>query len=42
MKVMAWLVVLAGATAPLAAQQHRAPRGMPQGGMMHGDMMPTR
>ena len=40
MKVMAWLVVLAGATAPLAAQQHRAPRGMPQGGMMHGDMMP--
>ena len=40
MKVMAWLVVLAGATAPLAAQQHPAPRGMPRGGMMHGDMMP--
>jgi Spy/CpxP family protein refolding chaperone len=40
MKAMAWLVVLAGAAAPLAAQQHPAPRGMAQGGMMHGDMMP--
>jgi Spy/CpxP family protein refolding chaperone len=41
MKVMAWLVVLAGAAAPLAAQQkHPAPRGMAQGGMMPGDMMP--
>jgi hypothetical protein len=39
MKAMAWLVVLAGAAAPLAAQQHQAPRGMAQGGM-HGDMMP--
>jgi hypothetical protein len=37
---MAWLVVLAGAAAPLAAQQYPAPASMPQGAMMHGDMMP--
>jgi hypothetical protein len=40
MKAMAWVVVLAAAAAPLAAQQHPAPRGMAQGGMMRGDMMP--
>jgi hypothetical protein len=39
MKALAWLVVLAGAAAPLAAQQPAA-AGMAQGGMMHGDMMP--
>ena len=39
MKALAWLVVLAGAAAPLAAQQPAA-GGMAQGGMMHGDMMP--
>ena len=39
MKAMAWLVVLAGAAAPLAAQEHPAPAGMAQGGM-HGGMMP--
>jgi Spy/CpxP family protein refolding chaperone len=40
MKVMALALVLAAAATPLAAQQHPAPRGMAQGGMMHGDMMP--
>ncbi len=41
MKTMAWLVILAAAAAPLAAQQHPAPhRTTPRGGMMHDDMMP--
>ncbi|HXY67959.1 MAG TPA: Spy/CpxP family protein refolding chaperone [Gemmatimonadales bacterium] len=42
MKTTAWLVVLAAAAAPLAAQQHPAPppHGMGMGGMSHDDMMP--
>ena len=46
MKTTAWLVILAAAGTPLAAQQHPAPhaaapsRAMPGHMMMHDDMMP--
>ena len=39
MKTTAWLMALAAAASPLAAQQHPASHGMMQGGMMHDDMM---
>ncbi|HXY18888.1 MAG TPA: hypothetical protein VEH83_02725 [Gemmatimonadales bacterium] len=39
MKTTAWLIVLAAAATPLAAQQHPASHGMMRGGMMHDDMM---
>ena len=45
MKTTAWLVILAAAGTPLAAQEHPAPHPaapshMRSGGMMHDDMMP--
>ncbi|HTT68994.1 MAG TPA: hypothetical protein VMF70_13295 [Gemmatimonadales bacterium] len=39
MRATAWLIFLAAAATPLAAQQHPAPHPMASGGMMRDDMM---